>query len=314
VDETGATRITTVGDNVVDCYPDLGVMYPGGNTVNVAVHARRLGARAAYLGALGNDAAGRVVRDALVNEGVDVSLVRTIEGPNARATVRILDGNRHFVGGDAGVSRFRLTARDLEALRTVDLVHTGECSFMEDQLPDLRSAARRLSFDFSERPWEYIRTHAPLVDVAVASLPDSEAADARDWAKTIQALGPSVVAVTLGSAGAVLLSEDTAVTAPAGRVTVVDTLGAGDAFIARLLLGLVRAENPAGLVSAATAYASRMCTTYGAFGYETALPSDLDLPVHAGLPGVTPDLSSTTQHDAGAPSASVITPSLAQEH
>ena len=61
MDDTASGRIATVGDNVVDCYPDLGVMYPGGNTVNVAVHARRLGARAAYLGALGTDTAGRVL-------------------------------------------------------------------------------------------------------------------------------------------------------------------------------------------------------------------------------------------------------------
>ena len=49
-------RLLTVGDNVVDCYPDLGTMFPGGNTVNVAVHAQRNGAEAAYLGALGTDA------------------------------------------------------------------------------------------------------------------------------------------------------------------------------------------------------------------------------------------------------------------
>jgi sugar/nucleoside kinase (ribokinase family) len=320
VPDTASVSITTVGDNVVDCYPDLGVMYPGGNTVNVAVHAGRLGAHVAYLGALGTDTAGRVVRDALADEGVDLSLLRVVDGPNARATVRIVGGNRHFVGGDAGVSRFRLTDGDLEVLGRVDLVHTGECSFIEDQLPLLQSVARRLSFDFSERPWAYVEALAPLVDVAIVSLPDSAADDAVALARRVRDLGPSVVAVTLGGAGAVLLRGGEVATAPAGRVQVVDTLGAGDAFIARLLVGLVRDEDPAALVAAATSFASAACTTYGAFGHEADLPEDIDLPDYAGIPGVTPEvsspepLSSTEPFQPEAPSAPVTTPSLAQEY
>jgi fructoselysine 6-kinase len=78
------------------------------------------------------------------------------------------------------------------------------------------------------------------------------------------------VAVTLGSQGAVLVQE-TALhqVAPAG--VVVDTLGAGDAFIARLLVGLHRHEPPVHVLAAATAYATQACADYGAFGYGTPL-------------------------------------------
>ena len=71
--------LLTVGDNVVDRYLDLGVLYPGGNAVNVAVHSRRCGAGTAYIGAVGTDLAGRTVLDALVAEGVDTSLLRVVE-------------------------------------------------------------------------------------------------------------------------------------------------------------------------------------------------------------------------------------------
>ncbi len=50
-------RLVAVGDNVVDCYPRLGLMFPGGNALGVAVHGRRSGAQAAYVGAVGDDAA-----------------------------------------------------------------------------------------------------------------------------------------------------------------------------------------------------------------------------------------------------------------
>src|SRR5437016_4500367 len=81
-------RLLALGDNVMDIYPQQGLMYPGGNAVNVAVHAQRLGAQAAYLGAVGTDRAGGVVLGALRSEGVDTALTRIVDGPNATAVVQ----------------------------------------------------------------------------------------------------------------------------------------------------------------------------------------------------------------------------------
>ncbi len=67
-------RLLGAGDNVVDRYRDLGLMYPGGNALNVAVAAARGGAAAAYVGAVGTDRAGDVVLAGLRAEGIDVSL------------------------------------------------------------------------------------------------------------------------------------------------------------------------------------------------------------------------------------------------
>ncbi|MCZ8103253.1 MAG: PfkB family carbohydrate kinase, partial [Burkholderiales bacterium] len=64
-------RVVGVGDNDVDCYLADGQMYPGGNCFNVSVFARRCGVEAAYIGAVGNDAAGRLIRHVLESEGVD---------------------------------------------------------------------------------------------------------------------------------------------------------------------------------------------------------------------------------------------------
>jgi fructoselysine 6-kinase len=277
--------LLAVGDNVVDRYPDLGVGYPGGNAVNVAVHARRCGASTAYIGALGTDASGRSVLDALVAEGVDTSLVRVVDGPNAYAEVRVVDGNRVFTQGVVGVSRFRLGPADFAAVAAAAVVHTGECSMVEDQLSDLQDASSRLSFDFSERPADYVARYGPFVDIAIRSMPHGSPDLAVAAARELQALGPRTVAVTLGSRGAVVVDGDLAVHAPAPDVAVVDTLGAGDAFIARLLTGLIAGEPLDTLVGAATAYASESCTTFGAFGHET--PLDLATsplpPIHEGV-------------------------------
>lgn len=264
-------QLLAVGDNVVDCYPDLGVMFPGGNAVNVAVHARRIGARSSYLGVVGTDAAGDLVHGALEAEGVDTALTRVADGPNAFAIVRVVEGNRVFEVGDVGVSRFRLSDAHLQRAAAVDIVHTGECSMVEEDLPRLAEAARVLSFDFSERPWAYVEEHAPLVSVAVLSAA-SAGEDPAVLAGKVAELGPRVVAVTQGAAGATLLVDGRMLRAPAGTGPIVDTLGAGDAFIARLLVGLVRREQPEDVLSAATSYATRCCAEHGAFGHEAPLP------------------------------------------
>jgi sugar/nucleoside kinase (ribokinase family) len=277
------THILTVGDNVVDRYVDLGFMYPGGNAVNVAVHARRVGAHTAYIGVLGTDAAGQAVLQALQAEGVDTRLVRVVDGPNASADVRVVNGNRVFGSSEPGVSKFTLTSTELAALGAYDIVHTGECSYLEDQLAALRAASRRLSFDFSERPWGYIEAHARHAAIAIASCPSGDRGEAEAKAKAIHGLGPEVVAVTLGAEGAVLHLGDRLFHSPAGDVAVVDTLGAGDAFIARLLYGLSTGESPPDLLTAATSYASTACASYGAFGYQTPL----QLTDHQALSGTT---------------------------
>jgi fructoselysine 6-kinase len=280
--------LLTVGDNVVDRYPERGVLYPGGNAVNVAVHGRRCGAGTAYIGAVGTDVAGRTVLDALVAEGVDTSRLRVVEGPNAYADVRVVDGNRVFGRGDVGVSRFRLTAADFAAVAAATVVHTGECSMVEDQLADLAAASSRLSFDFSERPDDYVAEYAPFVDVAIRSIPSVTVDEALHEARRLQALGPGLVAVTMGAGGAVAVQGDQAVHAPAPATPVVDTLGAGDAFIARLLTGLIADTPLLTLLADATAYASSTCATFGAFGYETPLEG-LPAPLNTAHKGV--DLS-----------------------
>lgn len=263
--------LVAAGDNVVDCYPQTGVMFPGGNTVNVAVNAARLGAHASYIGVVGTDAAGDLVRSSLVSEGVDVARVRTVDGPNAAATVLVVDGNREFVGGDVGVSRFRLDAADLAAAAAAQVVHTGECSMLEADLDRLRSVSRLLSFDFSERDMAYVEEHAGKVDVAILSRPDMGVPQAIKLAVAVSELGPRTVAVTMGPRGAVVQHDGEAVIGPAGDGPIVDTLGAGDAFIARLLVGLAAGEAVSDLVGAATSYATSTCAMQGAFGYAAPL-------------------------------------------
>jgi fructoselysine 6-kinase len=263
-------RLAGVGDNVVDRYRDLGTMFPGGQSLNVAVYARRAGLEAAYLGVLGDDVAGRHVLGALESEGLDTSHVRVVPGPNAFAEVALFDGNREFVGGGDGVSVFRISDEDLDWLSGFDVIHSSESSRLEDQLGRLAGIAP-LSFDFSvRRDPTYYEPLLPHVEIAEFSLADLDEDAAEAWLERIHGLGPRLVLATRGAADALLFDGQRVWRQPSVPTEVIDTLGAGDAFIARFLVGILRREPVEQSLAAAAASAATTCTAYGAFGYGTA--------------------------------------------
>ena len=264
-----AVSLLGLGDNTVDIYIDNGAMFPGGNAVNVAVQGCRLGASAAYLGCLANDVYGRLLFDALTAEGVDLSRCRRIDGENAHVLVGHRDGDRVFLKSTPGVrSSYELNAEDYAYLTGFDVVHTSYCSDNDSLIPSISRAAALLSYDFSDR-WAKDRMDrfAPFVDIAFLSFPnrtDEECAEAlREWS----ASGVRIVVMTRGEDGALALSDGTVYRQDILPANVVDTLGAGDAFIAGFLTTFLKGNPiPLALRNGARA-AAVACGEMGGFGH-----------------------------------------------
>jgi fructoselysine 6-kinase len=146
---TTPIKLLGLGDNTVDTYVDLGLQFPGGNAVNVAVLARRLGCTTAYLGCLGDDEAGAFVDAALRLEGVDLSRCRRPAGPNARVLIAHNDGDRRFVRSFPGVRSEwgPFVPDDLAYIAGFGHVHTSIYSALGPALAAIGTAARSLSFD-----------------------------------------------------------------------------------------------------------------------------------------------------------------------
>jgi fructoselysine 6-kinase len=260
-------QLAGVGDNVVDRYRDLRLMFPGGQALNVAVHAQRAGVAAAYVGVLGDDRAGRHVLRAIHAERLDASHVRVVPGPNAYAEVGLVHGNREFLGGEPGVSCFRLTDDDVAFLGHADIIHSSESSYLEDQLGLLAGVAP-LSFDFSiRRDRAYLDPILPHVTIAAFSLADLDDDEATAWIEHIHRAGPRLVLATRGASDALLSDGGRTWRQPAVPTRILDTLGAGDAFIARVLVGVVRDEPFDVSLAAAAQVAATTCASYGAFGH-----------------------------------------------
>lgn len=266
-----AVRLCGVGDNVVDRYLELGLMFPGGNAVNVAVFARKAGAHAGYLGITGNDVAGETVRRALAAEGVDISRVRVNASFNAFSQIGIDgEGNRYFIGSTPPPYRLELEQADFDYLSGFDLVHTGDYGQVEGQLGAL-SAVAPVSFDFGSKPLDYaepLLRHVSAATFSGSDLSDREVLERIRWA---QERGPRTVIVTRGALGSVVAVGGTVHHEPAVPVAVKDSLGAGDAYIATLLTGLHAGRTLPDSAAAAARAAGEVCTRLGAFGYEVPM-------------------------------------------
>lgn len=237
-------KVAAAGDNCIDVYTGLGQRRPGGNAVNVAVYLRRLGVDSSYLGVVGDDDDGRSLREALQGRGVDTSHLHVSTGRTARTEVLLRDGNRVFGTHDEGVmADFRLSPGDIAFVADHDLLVTGIWGHTAEDLPALRAQGLRIAFDYSDQPEDPV-VDASLgdVDYAFFGLDTQEGLDSpslREFMRDKQARGPRCVVVTLGEHGSLAFDGREFTVTAAEPCTVVDTMGAGDSFIAGFLSGVL---------------------------------------------------------------------------
>ena len=258
-----------LGDNTIDIYVDRGVQYPGGNSLNFAVYSKRLGVDAHYMGCIGDDAYGTQIANALVVENVPSPRLRRTAAQTSWTRVRHTEGERWFDGCHLYTAEEYGIGHDDEAyFSRFDLVHMGVNSMLDEKISEIARASKRLSYDFSD---EYsdssLARIAPYVEVLFLSKANGDLPAARALAENVAELGPSLVVVTLGSKGAVCLSRGEFHSQGAIATEVVDTLGAGDAFGAALIVEYLQGTDTRSALKLATDFASEICQVEAAFGH-----------------------------------------------
>jgi len=286
--------IIVAGENVVDLLPaGDGLLRPalGGGPANVAVAAARLGAPVAMAARLGRDAFGTAFRRRLEASGVDTRyLVRTTE-PSALALATLTDdGEAGYDFWLAGAADFGWRGSELPDPRPGDILHVGSlaaflppgadvlagwvqrhrprCTITFD--PNLRAVA--LSAPGARERLERLVRLAHVVRASDQDLrlayPEAEPlATARRWlADADPDGGPRLVVLTHAAAGATALTPATGVSATPPPVTVVDTIGAGDAAMGALLAALHadQARDLADMLRFVCAAGALACTRPGA--------------------------------------------------
>jgi fructokinase len=237
---------------------------PGGAPANVAVGLSRLGATAAFMGKVGDDAFGHFLADTLAAHGVDVGpLLFTTEALTALAFVSLrADGEREFMFYRHPSADMLFTPEDVDVdlIRRAKLLHFGSIALIDEpcRSATLRAvtiahdAGLHVSYDPNLRLALWRDTEAAKAgmmlgwskaDIIKASEDELEfltgetdpvRAGRRLWHERLRLL-----VVTRGLKGCVYLTPDFEGVVAGLSVKAVDATGAGDAFVAGLLQGFL---------------------------------------------------------------------------
>lgn len=232
----------------------------GGKGANQAVAAARLGAAVWFIGAVGADAHGDLVRAGLIEAGVELSGLRTVERSTGTAMITVTPDAENAIVVSPGANA-EVGGQEIHALEE-SLAHAAVVlTCLEIPRPAVEAVAAstcragvRFAINLSpvaELSPATLALADPLIvnQHEAAALLDADPGRGPRWmARELLDSGPVTVVVTSGSEGVVVACSDGVVSVPARPVRPVDTTGAGDAFAGalagRLALG-------AGLVEAA---------------------------------------------------------------
>ncbi len=261
------------------------VQAAGGQTASAMVALQRLGLKTAYAGRFGSDAEGRFGFEKLRAEGVDVEYAEVIEGARNQVAFIIIDsrsGERTIIWDRDERLAYRATDAPVGLAARGRVLHLDAhdppaCARMARAA---RLAGSIVSADI-DNVYEGLEELLPQVDVLISSaeFPRRLTGIEDERASLIEVkarYGSALVGMTLGARGALLYHdgvflESTAFEVPGGCR---DTTGAGDAFHAGFLYGLLKGEEIEASLRIANATAALKCRGLGA---RTTLPTQAEL-------------------------------------
>ncbi|GAA4892213.1 ribokinase [Tessaracoccus lubricantis] len=257
------------------------VFTPGGKGANQAVAAGRLGGDVAFVGAVGADGAGELLRTSLLDAGVDIRELAESEAPTGVAIIMLTPDGENSIIVAPGANRHvtpEAVVRGSEVLAAARVVVVQ----LEIPMETVLAAARlgrhgRFLLNAApprELPQELLGACDPLVvneSEAAYLLGNRSTLDGAELASALLGLGARSVVVTMGAEGAYVAERSAVpVHVPALPVLAVDTTGAGDSFVGALA---VRLTEGASLPEAAAFAARVAAVAVGRRGAQESYPT-----------------------------------------
>ena len=247
-------RQSTLGENAY-------APYAGGAIFNTAIALGRLGISTSFFTGLSDDMLGDVLRETLASSSVDYGPCAISSRPTTVAFVKLVNGSATYAFYDEGTAGRMITFDDLPVLGAdCEALHFGAISLIPDPCGGTYEAlmarehkSRVISLDPNIRPGfikDKAAHHARIMRMAAQSDIIKFSDEDLEWfgmhgdhdalaARWLE-MGPKLVVITKGADGADAYTKNIKVTVPSQRVTVVDTIGAGDTFDAGVLASLKR--------------------------------------------------------------------------
>lgn len=240
------------------------VRAPGGAPANVAVGVSRLGLSSGFIGKVGNDPFGDYLRRSLREANVETQGLLTDESARTTAVFVAVwdDGHKDLCfyrnpGADMMLTPAEL---DLSLIRTARCLHFGSIGLIDEPTASAQVAAveaarasgAMITYDPNYRPtlWESVDRASTVIRDAyrfahLAKISEEEweiatgTTDLRAGARSVLDAGPEIVVISRGASGAIATNGDYWIDLPTPTVDVVETTGAGDGFLAAMIVKLL---------------------------------------------------------------------------
>jgi sugar/nucleoside kinase (ribokinase family) len=262
-------------------------IHAGGVTANNLTQVARLGVKTGWLGLVGDDENGRLIQKSFTDDGMDVSGVEVVKGERSTMTWIPVDAEGQrciymFPNINGKISCHQVRNRFAAHIKNAKHFHTEASQLplvpVSEGMRVAKEAHVRVFFDLDVTPnffaqmnlgtQEDLVTALKMVDVLkpckAAARELTGESDYEKIASELLSLGPKLVAITQGAEGCLIASREKMVQVPAFRVKVVDTTGAGDAFMGALSYGMLQGWDHQRLGLFANACAALCCTKVGA--------------------------------------------------
>ena len=226
---------------------------PGGSAANTIAALARLGIKTGFIGRVGDDADGAYLRFEMAKEGVDTQGIEVARGRTGSAIVLVDPGGERSMYVHPGVNdALSLTPENLSHAKSAKYLHLS--SFVGETVIDVqreildRSKAK-ISFApgmlYVKRGLDTLKgiiSNARVVFLNRDEIEMLAGSDYIEGAGELNKIGTEIVVVTLGGDGCYIRTPDAEVSIPSFAARAVDTTGAGDAFCAGFLYGLLMDE------------------------------------------------------------------------
>lgn len=235
-------KIAALGFCCIDIYENINKHYATGNGIDCIINLSKKGIKASAITVVGTDQYGKEMIETLNKYNIDTSHLQIQEGVTSICQMALKNGvDRVHLENIPGVmENYIPTPEDIEFVKQHEFVHTDLTGKVLHLLPELKAAGCKIVFDFSIiKREEALQKVLPYVHYAFFSC-EKKTASIKNFLIHAKSYGAELVTATFGEEGSICYDGHNFYEHGINAVPVVNTVGAGDSFIAGFVYGLMQ--------------------------------------------------------------------------
>lgn len=232
-------KVIAMADNCIDVYYKLGRFYSTGNSIDFALNYKDLGGDVTEMTILGNDIFAVALQELLQEREIPLKVIKNIDRPTGAAMMDIINGDKKHLRFDGNaMEEIELFDEHIDFIKQFDIVYCERWAKIGRYIKDIKQPGQIWVYDFSKRL--ELPGHdeiIPYLDYAFFSY-DHDDAYIRTFMQKTHQKGAKCVIAMLGEEGSLAFDGIQFYKQPAELVQVINTVGAGDSYIAAFTYGV----------------------------------------------------------------------------